>query len=81
MLHCHGLARNEIASHLGVTPRVVKRAVEEVLAMSRDQLTRLVGYGCPDGHELIARYAFGLAGAGDARRAQLHDLRPLRRDV
>ena len=71
-LHCHGLARKEIAGRLGVTPRVVKRCVEEVLATSRDQLTRLVGYGCPDGHELIARYAFGLAAAGDARRAQLH---------
>src|SRR3954463_7671831 len=32
VLHCHGLARNDIAQQLGVTPRVVKREVEGILA-------------------------------------------------
>lgn len=72
VLHSHGFARKEIASHLGETPRVIKRSVEEVLAAGRAQLTKLVGYGCPDGHELVTRYAFGLAVGNDARRAQLH---------
>jgi RNA polymerase sigma factor (sigma-70 family) len=72
VLHSHGFARKEIASHLGLTPRVVKRSVEEVLAAGRAQLTKLVGYGCPDGHDLVTRYAFGLAVGGEARRAQLH---------
>ena len=72
VLHSHGLARAEIAEHLGVTPRVVKRSVEAILATGRDQLVRLVGFGCPDGHELVARYAFGLAAGREGRRAQLH---------
>ena len=31
-LHSHGLARNDIARHLGITARIVKRDVEAVLA-------------------------------------------------
>jgi RNA polymerase sigma factor (sigma-70 family) len=72
VLHSHGLTRAEIAQHLGVTPRIVKRSVERILTTGRDQLVRLVGFGCADGHELVARYAFGLAASREARRAQLH---------
>jgi DNA-directed RNA polymerase specialized sigma24 family protein len=72
VLHSHGLARNDIARHLGVTARIVKRDVEGILAAGREQLTRVVGAGCPDGHQLVSRYAFGLAGGRDARRAQFH---------
>jgi DNA-directed RNA polymerase specialized sigma24 family protein len=72
VLHSHGLARNDIARHLRITPRIVKRDVEGILATGRDQLTRLVGTGCPDGHRLVSRYAFGLAAGREARRAQLH---------
>jgi RNA polymerase sigma factor (sigma-70 family) len=72
VLHSHGLARKDIAEHLGVTPRLVKRSVEEILATGRDQLVRLVGFGCANGHELVTRYAFGLAAKREARRAQLH---------
>ena len=72
VLHSHGLARNDIARHLGITARIVKRDVEAILAAGREQLTRVVGAGCPDGHQLVSRYAFGLAGGRDARRAQFH---------
>ena len=72
VLHSHGLARNEIARHLGVTARIVKRDVEGILATGREQLTRVVGTGCPDGHKLVSRYAFGLVAGREARRAQLH---------
>jgi len=72
VLHSHGVPRKEIAAHLSVTPRVVKRSIEDLLAAGRTQLTKLVGYGCPDGHELVARYAFGLAEGREARRAQVH---------
>ena len=72
VLHSHGLARNEIARHLGITARIVKRDVEGILATGREQLTRVVGSGCPDGHKLVSRYAFGLAAGREARRAQLH---------
>jgi DNA-directed RNA polymerase specialized sigma24 family protein len=72
VLHSHGLARNDIARHLGITARIVKRDVEGILAAGREQLTRVVGTGCPEGHKLVSRYAFGLAAGGDARRAQFH---------
>lgn len=72
VLHSHGFDRKEIARHVGVTPRIVKRSVEEILATGRDQLVRLVGFGCPDGHELVSRYAFGLAASREAGRAQAH---------
>jgi RNA polymerase sigma factor (sigma-70 family) len=72
VLHSHGLARNEIARHLGITARIVKRDVEGILATGREQLTRVVGSGCPEGHKLVSRYAFGLAAGREARRAQLH---------
>jgi DNA-directed RNA polymerase specialized sigma24 family protein len=72
VLHSHGYARKEIAERLGLTTRVVKRAVEEVLTTGRSQLAKFTGYGCPDGHQLVSRYAFGLAAGREARRAQLH---------
>jgi DNA-directed RNA polymerase specialized sigma24 family protein len=72
VLHSHGLARGDIARQLGISARIVKRDVEGVLAAGREQLTRVVGMGCPDGHQLVSRYAFGLAGERDARRAQFH---------
>lgn len=72
ILHSHGYARKEIAERLGLTPRVVKRSVEEVLATGRSQLAKFTGYGCADGHQLVSRYAFGLAAGREARRAQMH---------
>lgn len=72
VLHSRGLARNEIARHLGITPRMVKRSVEEILRTGRDQLVRLTGFGCADGHELVSRYAFGLVADREARSAQAH---------
>ena len=72
ILHSHGYERKEIAERLGLTPRVVKRSVEEVLAIGRSQLARFTGYGCADGHQLVSRYAFGLAAGRDARKAQMH---------
>lgn len=72
VLHSHGYARKEIAERLGLTPRIVKRSVEEVLATGRSQLAKFTGYGCPDGHQLVSRYAFGLLAGGDAGKAQLH---------
>ena len=71
-LHTRGLRRRQIAEHLDLTPRTVKRSMEQVLAAGRDELLRLAGQGCGEGEELVARLAFGLAGPREARRAQLH---------
>ena len=71
-LHTRGLRRQQIAEHLDLTPRTVKRSMEQVLAAGRNELLRLAGQGCRDGEQLVARLAFGLAGPREARRAQLH---------
>jgi RNA polymerase sigma factor (sigma-70 family) len=71
-LHSHGRQRAEIATHLGMTPRSVKRAIERIMAEGRDELVRLAGRGCESGEPLVARLAFGLASARERRQAQLH---------
>jgi RNA polymerase sigma factor (sigma-70 family) len=71
-LHCLGRRRSEIAEHLGMTPRSVKRAMEGVFSTSRDALVDLAGHGCDSGEPLVARYAFGLADPDETRSAQLH---------
>jgi RNA polymerase sigma factor (sigma-70 family) len=71
-LHSHGRQRAEIAEHLGMTPRSVKRAMERIMAQGRDELVRLAGRGCQSGEPLVARLAFGLASPRERRQAQLH---------
>ena len=71
-LHTRGMRRQQIAEHLDLTPRTVKRSMEQVLAAGRNELLRLAGQGCGEGEQLVARLAFGLAGPREARRAQLH---------
>ena len=71
-LHSHGRQRAEIAAHLGMTPRSVKRAIERIMAEGRDELVRLAGRGCESGEPVVARLAFGLASPRERRQAQLH---------
>ena len=71
-LYSHGRRRPEIAEHLGMTPRSVKRALERIMAVGREELVRLAGHGCESGESLVARFAFGLAGPREVRQAQLH---------
>src|SRR5215207_5962733 len=71
-LHVRELPRREIAKHLRLSQRVVKRSMEQILAIGRDELVRLAGDGCEAGEGLVARFAFGLGGAREARLAQLH---------
>jgi len=71
-LHSHGRKKPEIAQHLGMTPRSVKRTLERVMTVGRDELVRLAGSGCEAGEPLIARFAFGLASRREARQAQVH---------
>lgn len=71
-LHSKGLRRREIAERLQTSPRVVKRLMEQVLAIGRAELAEMAGRGCDAGHDDVARFAFGLAGPREARRAQLH---------
>ena len=71
-LHSHGRSRREIADHLDLSPRVVKRSIEHILAAGRAELVRLAGRGCEAGEGLVSRVAFGLAGPREMREAQVH---------
>lgn len=71
-LHSKGVSRHEIADRLGVSERVVKREVEEILRIARDTLIVMAGNGCADGEGLVARYSFGLGSEVEASRAELH---------
>ena len=70
-LYSHGRRRPEIARHLGITPRSVKRALERIMAVSRDELVRLAGTAVGRA-SAGGRLAFGLAGPRETREAQLH---------
>ena len=71
-LHARGRKRPQIATHLGMTPRTVKRQLEQIMTVGRAELVELAGHGCPAGEPLVARLAFGLASTRDVRDAQLH---------
>jgi RNA polymerase sigma factor (sigma-70 family) len=71
-LHARDRRRPEIAQHLGLTPRTVKRQLERIMAVGRAELVRLGGHGCDDGEPIVTRFAFGLASPREVRLAQLH---------
>jgi len=71
-LHAHGRKRPQIAAHLGITPRSVKRQLEQILATGRAELVALAGHGCPTGEPLVARLAFGLASPREVNDAREH---------
>jgi RNA polymerase sigma factor (sigma-70 family) len=71
-LHARGGKRPQIAVHLGLTPRTVKRQLERIMTVGRAELVHLAGHGCEAGEPMVARLAFGLASPREAGEAQLH---------
>ena len=71
-LHVRGSKRPQIAVHLGLTPRTVKRQLERIMTVGRAELVHLAGHGCELGEPLVARLAFGLASPHEAGQAQIH---------
>lgn len=71
-LHGAGYKRQEIATHLGVTHRAVKRDLLEIMDEARAAVARLSGGGCSLGETLVVRWTCGLAGPSEASQAQLH---------
>jgi DNA-directed RNA polymerase specialized sigma24 family protein len=67
-----GRRRSEIAVGLAVPERVVKRALEELMAEARSTLARRAGGGCEEGEAIVLRLRCGLASASEAARAKLH---------
>jgi RNA polymerase sigma factor (sigma-70 family) len=71
-LYGAGYNRPEIAAHLGIRERTVKRDLLEILDRTRAALARLAGGGCDAGESLIVRLACGLATPVEESQAQLH---------
>jgi RNA polymerase sigma factor (sigma-70 family) len=71
-LHLRGRKRPQIAAHLGITPRMVKRQLERIMIVGRAEMLSLAGHGCEVGEPLVARLVFGLASSREAGEAQLH---------
>ena len=71
-LHARGRKRPAVATELGVSERVVKRQLENVLSRARALLVDRCGGGCEEGGTDVWRLAFGLASSAEAARAQLH---------
>jgi RNA polymerase sigma factor (sigma-70 family) len=55
-LHTRGHTRPQIAAHLGMTPRTVKRQLERIMTVGRDELVRLAGHGCEAEQGVVARW-------------------------
>ncbi len=67
-----GHNRPEIASRLGISERVVKRAIEEMMQRARVVLAEKAGGGCERGESFVIRFACGLADSTEAEQAQAH---------
>ncbi len=71
-LYGAGYKRPEIAAHLRITERAVKRDLLEILDQARVALARLAGGGCDRGETLIVRLSCGLATPTETAQAQPH---------
>jgi DNA-directed RNA polymerase specialized sigma24 family protein len=67
-----GHKRPEIASRLGISERIVKRSIEEMMQEARISLAEAAGGGCEWGESLVLRFACGLASAPEAEQARAH---------
>jgi RNA polymerase sigma factor (sigma-70 family) len=74
-LYGAGYKRPQIADHLDVSERAVKRDLLEIMDRARAALARLAGGGCDRGESLIVRLACGLATPTETAQAQLHLVR------
>lgn len=71
-LYGAGYKRPEIAAHLGLTERAVKRDLLEIMDEARVAIAEKAGGGCLRGEPLVLRFAYGLASTAEAEQARLH---------
>lgn len=71
-LYGAGYKRPEIAERLGLSQRVVKRELLEIMDEARVTLARLVGGGCGHGEPLVLRSVCGLATSTEEAHAREH---------
>jgi RNA polymerase sigma factor (sigma-70 family) len=71
-LYSAGYKRPQIAERLGLSERVVKRELLEVMDAARSTIARFAGGGCRHGEPLVLRWACGLATAAEEAHAHEH---------
>jgi RNA polymerase sigma factor (sigma-70 family) len=71
-LYGAGCKRSQIAERLGLSDRVVKRELLEVMDAARSAVARLAGGGCRHGEPLVLRSVCGLATAAEEAHAREH---------
>jgi RNA polymerase sigma factor (sigma-70 family) len=71
-LYGAGYKRPQIAERLGISDRVVKRELLEVMDAARSAVARLAGGGCRHGEPLVLRSVCGLATAAEDAHAREH---------
>lgn len=71
-LYGAGYKRPQIAERLGLSDRVVKRELLEVMDAARSALAHLAGGGCRHGEPLVLRSVCGLATAEEDAHAREH---------
>ena len=71
-LYGAGYKRPQIAERLGLSERVVKRELLEVMDAARSAVARLAGGGCRHGEPLVLRSVCGLATAAEDAHAREH---------
>lgn len=71
-LYGAGYKRPQIAERLGLSDRVVKRELLEVMDAARSAVARLAGGGCRHGEPLVLRSVCGLATAAEDAHAREH---------
>jgi RNA polymerase sigma factor (sigma-70 family) len=71
-LWASGLKRPEIATELGVSEKVVKRGLEDVMRRAREVVAEKAGGGCAEEESVVLRFVCGLADAAEVIRARAH---------
>lgn len=69
-MRMEGLDVQTIAEREAASQKAIRKDIERILAFGRAELLRRAGFGCPEGHDLVSRYAFRLR--ADWAAAQLH---------
>ncbi|MGE0065796.1 MAG: hypothetical protein AB7T48_00420 [Solirubrobacterales bacterium] len=71
-LYGAGYKRPQIAERLGLSERVVKRELLEVMDAARSTVARLAGGGCTHGEPLVLRSVCGLTTAAEEAHVRQH---------
>lgn len=66
------ISHRDLAAALDTSERTLKKDVQRINEVGRQHVIARAGRGCGQSDTVVARYAFGIAKPGEARRAQLH---------